>query len=176
MKEMYLKVKVEDVKDIDFVDVFFRKGRYFTCPKDDEGLVEIEDAEEKGAERLYEAITAICFGDSDDVKGAFDGYCTVSNIIGNFSLKEIIERVEKMKKKKQHVPTTGDIYVSRKSGNKVAVLSYNEETRRVRFMGGSYITNGSVEDFNKMFSFTGCVYDSFYNIVNELYSEEEDNT
>ena len=176
MKEMYLKVKVEDIKGIDFVDVFFREGKYFTCPKDDAELVEIEDAEEKGAERLHEAITVICFGDSADVKGAFDGYCTVSNIIGNFSLKEIIERVEKMKKKKQHVPTTGDIYVSRKSGNKVAVLSYNEETHRVRFMGGSYITNGSVEDFNKMFSFTGCVYDSFYNIVNELYSEEGDNT
>ena len=172
MKEMYLKVKVEDVKNIDFVDVFFRKGRYFTCSKDDERLVEIKDAESKGAERLHEAITVICFGDSADVKNAFDGYCTVSNIIGNFSLKEIIERVEKIKKMKQHVPATGDIYVSRKSGNKVAVLSYNEETRRVRFMGGSYITNGSVEDFNKMFSFTGCVYDSFYNIVNELYSEE----
>ena len=98
MKEMYLKVKVEDIKGIDFVDVFFREGKYFTCPKDDAELVEIEDAEEKGAERLHEAITVICFGDSADVKGAFDGYCTVSNIIGNFSLKEIIERVEKMKK------------------------------------------------------------------------------
>ena len=175
MKEMYLKVDVEQNCG-DWVDVFYRKGRNFTCSKDDKSLVEIEDAEEKGAERLYEAITAICFGDSDDVKDAFDGYCTVSNIIGNFSLKEIIERVEKIKKTKRHVPTTGDIYVSRKSGNKVAVLSYNEETRRVLFMGGSYITNGSVEDFNKMFSFTGCVYDSFYNIVNELYSEEGDNT
>ena len=175
MKEMYLKVDVEQNCG-DWVDVFYRKGRYFTCSKDDKSLVEIEDAEAKGAERLHEAITVICFGDSADVSGAFDGYCTVSNIIVNFSLKEIIERVEKIKKKKQHVPTTGDIYVSRKSGNKVAVLSYNEETRRVRFMGGSYITNGSVEDFDKMFSFTGCVYDSFYNIVNELYSEEGDNT
>ena len=176
MKEMYLKVDVEDNDYNDFRDVYYRNGVRFMCHKDDEKLVEIEDAEKKGAERLFEAITVICFGDSADVKGAFDGYCTVSNIIGNFSLKEIIERVEKLKKMKQHVPTTGDIYVSRKSGNKVAVLSYNEETRRVRFMGGSYITNGSVEDFDKMFSFTGCVYDSFYNIVNELYSEEGDNT
>ena len=175
MKEMYLKVEVEQNCG-DWVDVFYRKGRNFTCSKDDKSLVEIEDAEEKGAERLHEAITVICFGDSADVKGAFDGYCTVSNIIGNFSLKEIIERVEKIKKMKQHVPTTGDIYVSRKSGNKVAVLSYNEETRRVRFMGGSYITNGSVEDFDKMFSFTGCCYNSIDNIANELYSEEGDNT
>jgi len=176
MKEMYLKVEVENNDYNDFRDVYYRNGVCFMCHKDDERLVEIEDAEKKGAEKLHEAITVICFGDSADVKSAFDGYCTVSNIIGNFSLKEIIERVEKIKKMKQHVPETGDIYVSRKSGNKVAVLSYNEETRRVRFMGGSYITNGSVEDFNKMFSFTGCVYDSFYNIVNELYSEEGDNT
>jgi len=176
MKEMYLKVEVESNENCDFLDVYYRNGMCFMCHKDDERLVEIEDAEKKGAEKLHEAITVICFGDSADVKSAFDGYCTVSNIIGNFSLKEIIERVEKIKKMKQHVPETGDIYVSRKSGNKVAVLSYNEETRRVRFMGGSYITNGSVEDFNKMFSFTGCVYDSFYNIVNELYSEEGDDT
>ena len=175
MKEMYLKVSAERNCG-DWVDVFYRKGRYFTCAKDDEELVEIEDAEAKGAEKFHEAITVICFGDSADVKGAFDGYCTVSNIIAKFSLKEIIERVEKLKKMKQHVPATGDIYVSRKSGNKVAVLSYNEETHRVRFMGGSYITNGSVEDFNEKFSFTGCVFDSFYNIVNELYSEEGDNT
>ena len=176
MKEMYLKVEVEDVKDIDFVDVFFRKGRYFTCPKNDAGLVEIEDAEKKGAEKFHEAITVICFGDSADVKGAFDGYCTVSNIIGNFSLKEIIERVEKIKKMKQHVPETGDIYVSRKSGNKVAVLSYNEETRRVLFMGGSYVTNGSAEYFDKNFSFTGRGYADLESVVNELYSEEGDNT
>ena len=171
MKEMYLKVEVEQNCG-DWVDVFYRQGRYFTCSKDDKSLVDIEDAEEKGAERLHEAITVICFGDSADVKGAFDGYCTVSNIIGNFSLKEIIERVEKIKKMKQHVPTVGDIYESRKSGNKVAVLSYNEETRRVRFMGGSYVTNGSVEDFDKMFSYTGCNYQGVDSIVNELYSEE----
>ena len=74
MKEMYLKVDVEQNCG-DWVDVFYRKGRNFTCSKDDKSLVEIEDAEEKGAERLYEAITAICFGDSDDVKGAFaDGH------------------------------------------------------------------------------------------------------
>ena len=175
MKEMYLKVDVEQNCG-DWVDVFYRKGRNFTCSKDDKSLVEIEDAEEKGAERLYEAITAICFGDSDDVKGAFDGYCTVSNIIGNFSLKEIIERVEKIKKTKRHVPTTGDIYVSRKSGNKVAVLSYNEETRRVLFMGGSYVTNGSAEYFDKNFSFTGRGYADLESVVNELYSEEGDNT
>ena len=172
MKEMYLKVDVEQNCG-DWVDVFYRKGRYFTCPKDDKRLVEIEDAEAKGAEKMRKAIIDICHSDDGLVESAFDGYCTYAGIIGKFTPKEIIQRAEKLN---VHVPTQGDIYVSRKSGNKVAVLSYNEETRRVRFMGGSYITNGSVEDFNKMFSFTGCVYDSFYNIVNELYSEEGDNT
>ena len=175
MKEMYLKVEVEQNCG-DWVDVFYRKGRNFTCSKDDKSLVEIEDAESKGAERLHEAITVICFGDSADVSGAFDGYCTVSNIIVNFSLKEIIERVEKIKKMKQHIPAQGDIYASIKSGNEVVVLSYDKETRRVRFMGGSYVTNGSVEDFDKMFSFTGSGYADLESIVNELYSDEGDNT
>ena len=170
MKEMYLKVEVEQNCG-DWVDVFYRNGRYFTCSKDDKSLVEIEDAEAKGAEKFHEAITVICFGDSDDVKGAFDSYCTVSNIIGNFSLKEIIERVEKIKMAKRHVPAQGDIYASRKSGNEVVVLSYNKETRRVRFMGGSYVTNGSVEDFNKNFSFTGRGYVDLESVVNELYSD-----
>ena len=175
MKEMYLKVWVENNDYNDFRDVYYRDGICFMCHKDDEKLVEIEDAEAKGAEKFHEAITVICFGDSDDVKGAFDGYCTVSNIIGNFSLKEIIERVEKLKKMKQHVPTQGDIYASRKSGNEVVVLSYDKETRRVRFMGGSYVTNGSVEDFDNMFSFTGRGYADLESVVNELYPEEGDN-
>jgi len=176
MKEMYLKVEVESNENCDFLDVYYRNGMCFMCHKDDKSLAEIEDAEEKGAEKLHEAITVICFGDSDDVKGAFDGYCTVSNIIGNFSLKEIIERVEKIKKMKQHVPAQGDIYASRKSGNVVVVLSYDKETRRVLFMGGSYVTNGSVEYFDKNFSFTGRGYADLESIVNELYSEGGDNT
>lgn len=177
MKEMYLKVKVEDIKDIDFVDVFYRKGRYFICPKDSEELVEIEDAEEKGAEKLAESISYIIEelvnGKFQKVGEAFGGRTEVSAILQNFSPKVINYRVEKMK---QHVPTMGDIYASRKSGNEVVVLSYNKETRRVRFMGGSYVTNGSVEDFDKMFSFTGRNYQGIDSIVNELYSGEGDNT
>lgn len=47
MKEMYLKVKVKDIKDCDSIDVFFREDRYFICPKDDKNLVEIEDVEKR---------------------------------------------------------------------------------------------------------------------------------
>jgi len=176
MKEMYLKVKVEDVKDIDFVDVFFREGKYFTCPKDDAELVEIKDEENKGAEKLLNAINRLIFfinnNGKDRVEELF-GHANIEMILREFAPHRIIELAKELN---YHVPTTGDIYVSRKSGNKVAVLSYNEETRRVRFMGGSYITNGSVEDFDKMFSFTGRGYNSIDNIANELYSEEGDNT
>ena len=172
MKEMYLKVEVEQNCG-DWVDVFYRQGRYFTCSKDDKSLVDIEDAEVKGAENLYKALIYIIHSDSVDLKGAFGGRCGICDIIRDFTPKEIIQRVEKMN---VHVPAQGDIYASRKSGNKVAVLSYNEETRRVRFMGGSYVTNGSVEDFDKMFSFTGCNYQGIDSIANELYSEEGDNT
>ena len=176
MKEMYLKVDVEDIKDIDFVDVFFRKGKYFTCPKGYAKLVEIEDAENKGAEKLSNALRRLAFfikaNGKDKVEELF-GHANIEMILCEFAPHRIIELVKELT---YRVPTVGDIYESRKSGNKVAVLSYNEETRRVRFMGGSYITNGSVEDFDKMFSFTGRGYNSIDNIANELYSEEGDNT
>lgn len=177
MKKMYLEVEVEQNHG-NWVDVFYRKNKYYTCSKDDAELVEIEDAEDKGVERLAEAIKFIIarnsYSDgSKEVREIFDGYCSCPNIISNFSPKEIIKRAEKMR---QRVPTVGDIYVSRESGNKVAVLFYNEEACQVRFMGRSYITTYPVKDFNKMFLFTGYNYQSIDNIVNKLYSEEGDNT
>ena len=155
MKEMYLKVEVESNENYDFLDVYYRNGMCFMCHKDDERLVEIEDAEIKGAEKLHEAVTVICFGDSADVRSAFDGYCTVSNIIGNFSLKEIIERVEKIKKMKQHVPAQGDIYKSKHTGNKVVVLSYNEETGETRYVAHNYASCESKDYVNEHYCFTG---------------------
>ena len=155
MKEMYLKVEVESNENYDFLDVYYRNGMCFMCHKDDERLVEIKDAESKGAERLHEAITVICLGDSADVRSAFDGYCTVSNIIGNFSLKEIIERVEKIKKMKQHVPAQGDIYKSKHTGNKVVVLSYNEETGETRYVAHNYASCESKDYVNEHYCFTG---------------------
>ena len=176
MKEMYLKVKVEDVKDIDFVDVFFREGRYFTCPKDYAELVEIEDAEAKGAEKLSNALRRLAFfikvNGKDKVEELF-GHANIEMILCEFAPHRIIELVKELD---YHVPAQGDIYASRKSGNEVAVLSYDKETRRVRFMGGSYITNGSAEDFDNKFSFTGRGYADLESVVNELYSEEGDNT
>jgi len=173
MKEMYLNVEVESNENCDFLDVYYRNGMCFMCHKDDERLVEIEDAEAKGAEKMCKAIADICHSDDELVESAFDGYCTYAGIIGKFTPKEIIQRAEKLD---VHVPAQGDIYVSRKSGNEVVVLSYNKETRRVRFMGGSYITNGSVEDFDNKFSFTWRGYADLESVVNELYSEEGDNT
>jgi hypothetical protein len=155
MKEMYLKVEVEHSDYGDAVDVFFYKGRHFSCLEDDPQLVEIKDAEEKGAEKLHEAITVICFGDSDDVKGAFDGYCTVSNIIANFSLKEIIERVEKIKMAKHHVPTQGDVYRSKHTNNNVVVLSYNEKTRETRYVAHNYASREKEDYLNEHYYFTG---------------------
>ena len=151
MKEMYLKVEVEQNCG-DWVDVFYREGRYFTCSKDDAELVEIKDAEKKGAERLYKAINDIRFGNSADVKDAFDGYCTVSNIIGNFSPKEIIERVNNMK---HHVPTQGDVYRSKHTNNNVVVLSYNEKTRETRYIAHNYESREKEDYLNEHYYFTG---------------------
>ena len=152
MKEMYLKVKVEDVKNIDFVDVFFRKGRYFTCPKDDEGLVEIEDAESKGAEKMCKAIIDICNSDDGLVESAFDGYCTYAGIIGKFTPKEIIQRAEKLN---VHVPTTGDVYRSKHTNNNVVVLSYNEKTRETRYVAHNYASREKEDYLNEHYYFTG---------------------
>lgn len=120
MKEMYLKVEVTQYDDYgEIFEVFYRNGRSFYTRKGDEKLVDIKDAEERGAEKLCKAISDICFSDGVDIKNAFDGYCGMTGIIGNFKPEEIVQRAEKLN---VHVPTTGDIYVSRKSGNKVAVL------------------------------------------------------
>lgn len=151
MKEMYLKVDVEHSDYGDAVDVFFHKGRHFSCLEDDPQLVEIKDAEEKGAERLYEAINSIRFGNSADVKDAFDGYCLYSSIIDKFSPKEIIERVEKIK----HVPKQGDVYKSKHTNNNVVVLSYNEKTRETRYVAHNYASREKEDYLNEHYYFTG---------------------
>ena len=151
MKEMYLKVEVGKSCFDDMVDVFFREGRYFTCSKNYAELVEIKDAEEKGAERLCEAINVIRFGNSADVEDAFDGYCLYTSIVDRFSPKEIIERVEKIK----HVPTQGDVYKSRHTNNTVVVLSFNEKTRETRYVAHNYASCEKEDYLNEHYCFTG---------------------
>ena len=156
MKEMYLKVKVEDIKDIDFVDVFFRKGRYFTCPKDDEGLVEIEDAESKGAEKFAESlkyiINKIKDHAYDEVEKAFSKCDTLGDILTKFTPREINDRVEGIK---HHVPTTGDVYRSKHTNNNVVVLSYNEKTRETRYVAHNYASREKEDYLNEHYCFTG---------------------
>lgn len=164
MKEMYLKVEVEQNHG-NWVDVFYRKDKSYTCSKDDAELVEIEDAEEKGAEKLYKAINNIRFGDGIDVARVFDGYCTLSNIIDNFSPKEIIQRVEKIK---AHVPTTGDVYKASISGRKVVVMSYDKEKKNVQLMSDTCFMFITLNTLNEFYSFTGRNYNEFSSILNEL--------
>ena len=173
MKEMYLKVNVEDVKGIDFVDVFFRKGRYFTCPKDDEGLVEIEDAEEKGAEKLAESILYIIGelvnGKFQKVGEAFGGRAEVSTILQNFSPKVINYRVEKMKR---HVPAQGDVYTSKNSGNTAVILENKDGL--VKMIAETYIISYREDEINQNYEFTGKTID-----VSELanvFDKKGDNT
>lgn len=168
MKKMYLKVWVESSENNDFLDVYYHNGRCFLCHKDDEKLVEIDDAESKGAEKMCKAIADICHSDDELVESAFDGYCTYAGIISKFTPKEIIERVEKIKKIKQHVPATGDIYESRHSGSKVVVMHYNMKTESVQFMDDTCPSNITLNTLNKLYSFTGRNYNEFSSILNEL--------
>ena len=151
MKEMYLKVEVEQNCG-DWVDVFYRKGRYFTCSKDDKSLVEIDDAEEKGAEKMCKVITDICHSDDGLVESAFDGYCTYAGIIGKFTPKEIIQRAEKLN---VHVPAQGDVYRSRHTNVSVVVLSFDEKTRETRYVARNYASREKEDYLNEHYYFTG---------------------
>ena len=155
MKEMYLKVKVEDVKNIDFVDVFFRKGRYFTCPKDDAELVEIEDAENKGAEKLSNALRRLAFfikvNGKDKVEELF-GHANIEMILCEFAPHRIIELVKELE---YHVPAQGDVYRSKHTNNTVVVLSYNEKTRETRYIAHNYASFEKEDYLNEHYCFTG---------------------
>ena len=155
MKEMYLKVKVEDVKNIDFVDVFFRKGRYFTCPKDDAELVEIEDAENKGAEKLSNALRRLAFfikvNGKDKVEELF-GHANIEMILCEFAPHRIIELVKELE---YHVPAQGDVYRSKHTNNTVVVLSYNEKTRETRYIAHNYESREKEDYLNEHYCFTG---------------------
>lgn len=152
MKEMYLKVEVENNDYNDFRDVYYRNGVCFMCHKDDEKLVEIEDAESKGAEKMCKAIDDICHSDDELVESAFDGYCTYVGIIGKFTPKEIIQRAEKLN---VHVPAQGDVYRSKHTNNNVVVLSYNEKTRETRYVAHNYASREKEDYLNEHYYFTG---------------------
>ena len=170
MKEMYLKVEVEQNCG-DWVDVFYRKGRNFTCSKDDKSLVEIEDAEEKGAEKFAESlkyiISKIKDQAYDEVEKAFPKCDTLGDILTKFIPREINDRVEKIKKPK-HVPTMGDIYETRHSGSKVVVVHYDMKTESVQFMGDACFSSITLNTLNKLYSFTGRNYNEFSSILSEL--------
>ena len=154
MKEMYLKVEVERNCG-DWVDVFYRKGRYFTCSKDDKSLVEIEDAEEKGAEKLLNALRRLAFfikvNGKDKVEELF-GHANIEMILCEFAPHRIIELVKELD---YHVPTQGDVYKSKHTNNNVVVLSFNEETRETRYVAHNYATCEKEDYVNEHYCFTG---------------------
>ena len=155
MKEMYLKVKVEDIEGIDFVDVFFREGKYFTCPKDDAELVEIKDEENKGAEKLLNAINRLIFfinnNGKDRVEELF-GHANIEMILCEFAPYRIIELVKELD---CHVPTQGDVYRSKHTNTTVVVLSYNEKTRETRYVAHNYASREKEDYLNEHYCFTG---------------------
>lgn len=175
MKEMYLKVRVEQSSN-DWVDVFYRKGRNFTCSKDDAGLVEIEDAESKGAEKLLDAIKRLTFyinnNGKDRVTELF-GHANIEMILCEFAPHRIIELVKELD---CHIPKEGDIYVSKESGNKVVVMAYDLRTNRVRYMAFNYVCNNMLNVFNNDFSFTGSNFGGFGTLLRTLALKEGDNT
>lgn len=155
MKEIYLKVKIEDIKGTDFVDVFFREGKYFTCPKDDAELVEIKDAENKGTEKLLNAINRLIFfinnNGKDRVEELF-GHANIEMILCEFAPHRIIELVKELD---YHVPTQGDVYRSKHTNNTVVVLSFNEETRETRYVAHNYASCEKEDYLNTHYCFTG---------------------
>lgn len=154
MKEMYLKVDVEQNCG-DWVDVFYRKGRNFTCSKDDAELVEIEDAENKGAEKLLDALNRLVFfinNNGEDRVTELFGHANIEMILCEFAPHRIIELVKELN---YHVPTQGDVYRSKHTNNTVVVLSFNEETRETRYVAHNYASREKEDYLNEHYYFTG---------------------
>lgn len=158
MKKMYLEVEVVSNECNNFLDVYYRDGMCFMCHKDSEKLVEIEDAENKGAEKFAESLKYIIGKIKDytysEVEKAFPTCDTLGDILTKFTPREINDRVEKIKKPK-HVPTQGDVYRSRCTNNTVVVLSFNEKTRETRYVAHNYASRESEDYVNKYYYFTG---------------------
>lgn len=154
MKEMYLKVEVEQNCG-DWVDVFYRQGRYFTCSKDDKSLVEIEDAKEKGEEKLLYAINRIVFfinnNGKDKVEELF-GHANIEMILREFAPHRIIELAKELE---YHVPTQGDVYRSRHTNVSVVVLSFDEKTRETRYVARNFASCEKEDYLNEHYCFTG---------------------
>ena len=155
MKEMYLKVDVEDNDYNDFRDVYYRNGVRFMCHKDDEKLVEIEGAENKGAEKLLYAINRIAFfinnNGKDKVEELF-GHANIEMILREFAPHRIIELAKELE---YHVPAQGDVYKSKHTNNKVVVLSYNKETGETRYVAHNYASCEKEDYVNEHYCFTG---------------------
>jgi len=155
MKEMYLKVEVENNDYNDFRDVYYRNGVCFMCHKDDERLVEIEDAENKGAEKLSNALRRLAFfikvNGKDKVEELF-GHANIEMILCEFAPHRIIELVKELN---YHVPTQGDVYRSKHTNNTVVVLSYNEKTRETRYVAHNYASREKEDYLNEHYCFTG---------------------
>ena len=156
MKEMYLKVEVESNENCDFLDVYYRDGMCFMCNKDSEKLVEIEDAEKKGAEKFAESLKYIIGKIKDytysEVEKAFPTCDTLGDILTKFTPREINNRVGGMK---HHVPTQGDVYKSRHTNNTIVVLSFNEKTRETRYVAYNYSSCEKEDYLNEHYCFTG---------------------
>ena len=155
MKEMYLKVWVENNDYNDFRDVYYRDGICFMCHKDDERLVEIEDAENKGAEKLSYAINRIVFfinnNGKDKVEELF-GHANIEMILREFAPHRIIELAKELG---YHVPTQGDVYRSRHTNVSVVVLSFNKETRETRYIAPNFASCEKEDYLNEHYCFTG---------------------
>ena len=158
MKEMYLKVEVESNENCDFLDVYYRDGMCFMCHKDDKKLVEIEDAEKKGAEKFAESLKYIIGKIKDytysEVEKAFPTCDTLGDILTKFTPREINNRVDGIQKG-HHVPTQGDVYQSRHTNNKVVVLSFDEKTRETRYVARNYASCEKEDYLNEHYCFTG---------------------
>ena len=157
MKEMYLKVEVENNENCDFLDVYYRNGMCFMCHKNDERLVAIEDAENKGAVKFAESLKYIIGKIKDytysEVEKAFPTCDTLGDILTKFTPREINNRVGGMKQ--QHVPTQGDVYKSRHTNIKVVVLSFDEKTRETRYVARNYASCEKEDYLNEHYYFTG---------------------
>ena len=137
-------------------DSAIRNARTSCTSAENKGRMDmIEDAEEKGAEKLLYALNRLVFfinNNGENRVTELFGHANIEMILREFAPHRIIKLVKELN---YHVPTQGDVYRSKHTNNTVVVLSYNEKTRETRYIAHNYESREKEDYLNEHYYFTG---------------------
>jgi len=153
MKDVYIKSQKNELRYSreDLADVFNPISRDWHIVTTDM-IVEVEDAEMAGAEKLREALNYISElnkaerrSEVEEVFGTYKHY----RILERHSAKDILSGVEKLKR---HKPEPGDIYRNNENGEVAVVLKSGE---MVKLISEQSLTIVPIGSFHSHYRYTG---------------------